>query len=67
MNEQDRINAAIQMSQLFVVRRMPWALLNKNNDYYIKIWNIDYTSKEKQIESQISKILHIACLKKVIW
>ena len=47
------------------------ALLNKNNDYYLKIWNIDYTSKEnrlkmnlmrnvvkeKQIESDISKIL----------
>jgi hypothetical protein len=47
------------------------ALLNKNNDYYMKIWNIDYTSKEnrlkmnlmrniekeKQIESEISKIL----------
>lgn len=47
------------------------ALLNKNNDYYLKIWNIDYTSKEsrlkmnlmrnmekeKQIESEISKIL----------
>lgn len=22
------------------------ALLNKNNDYYLKIWNIDYTPKE---------------------
>jgi hypothetical protein len=47
------------------------ALLNRNNDYYLKIWNIDYTSKEnrlkmnlmrnmekeKQIESEISKIL----------
>ena len=47
------------------------ALLNKNNDYYLKIWNIDYTlrenrlkmnlmrniEKEKQIESEISKIL----------
>jgi hypothetical protein len=47
------------------------ALLNKNNDYYLRIWNIDYTSrenrlkmnlmrnieKEKQIESDISKIL----------
>jgi hypothetical protein len=45
--------------------------LNKNNDYYQKIWNIDYTSKEnrlkmnlmrniekeKRIESDISKIL----------
>jgi hypothetical protein len=45
--------------------------LNRNNDYYLKIWNIDYTSKEnrlkmnllryiekeKQIESEISKIL----------
>lgn len=45
------------------------ALLNKNNDYYLRIWNIDYTSKEnrlkmnlmrnmekeKQIESEISK------------
>jgi hypothetical protein len=47
------------------------ALLNKNNDYYLKIWNIDYTSKEnrlkgnlmryiekeRQIESEITKIL----------
>jgi hypothetical protein len=47
------------------------ALLNKNNDYYLKIWNIDYMlkenrlkmnlmrniEKEKQIESEISKIL----------
>jgi hypothetical protein len=47
------------------------ALLNKNNDYYLRIWNIDYTSKEnrlkmnlmrniekeKQIESDISKTL----------
>jgi len=47
------------------------ALLNKNNDYYLKIWNIDYTpkenrlklnlmrniEKEKQIESGVSKIL----------
>jgi hypothetical protein len=48
------------------------ALLNKNNDYYLKIWNIDYTSKEnrlnrnlmryiekeRQIEAEITKILH---------
>jgi hypothetical protein len=47
------------------------ALLNKNDDYYMKIWNIDYMSKEnrfkmnlmrniekeKQIESEISIIL----------
>jgi hypothetical protein len=47
------------------------SILNKNNDYYLKIWNIDYTpkenrlkmnllrniEKEKQIESEISKIL----------
>lgn len=47
------------------------ALLNKNNDYYLKIWNIDYTckenrlkmnlmrniEKEKQTESEISKVL----------
>jgi hypothetical protein len=47
------------------------ALLNKNNDYYLKIWNIDYRpkenrlklnlmrniEKEKQIESEVSKIL----------
>ncbi|HJT49490.1 MAG TPA: hypothetical protein VJ729_14995 [Nitrososphaeraceae archaeon] len=48
------------------------ALLNKNNDYYLKIWNIDYTSKEnrpkmnlmrnmqkeKQIESEINTLMH---------
>jgi hypothetical protein len=47
------------------------AVLNKNDDYYLRIWNIDYTSKEnrlkmnlmgnmekeKQIESEISKML----------
>jgi hypothetical protein len=47
------------------------ALLNKTNDYYLKIWNIDYTSKEnrlkrnlmryiekeRQIESEITKML----------
>jgi hypothetical protein len=47
------------------------ALLNKNNDYYLKIWNIDYTSKEnrlkrnlmryiekeRQIESEITHVL----------
>lgn len=26
------------------------ALLDKNNDYYMKIWNIDYTSKENRLK-----------------
>ena len=34
------------------------AVFNKNNDYYLKIWNIDYTSKEIRLKSMNFDILY---------
>lgn len=31
------------------------ALLNKNNDCYLKIWNIDYTSKENRLKMNLMR------------
>jgi len=29
------------------------AVLNKNDDYYLRIWNIDYTSKENRLKMNL--------------